>query len=172
MMPSRFCTHYFSKSGRPSSGHRTRTGHSLSQIPTRTKPEFEFSDKSRWLVSNPQLRLRLFDQISMSRTGGLDKRGRIRRVKERKERLEEREVNKVSCSLLVGTLWPVVRIKRRPGTKGSQLQPLGLLHWQISWPLSTPSGQDVSLSEEESPPESPFIAGRGTPSRARNWALV
>ena len=35
-----------------------------------------------------------------------------------------------------------------------------------------PSGQDVSLSEEESPPESPFVAGRGTPSRARNWALV
>ena len=33
-----------------------------------------------------------------------------------------------------------------------------------SWPLSTPSGQDVSLSEEESPP----VAGRGTPSRARN----
>ena len=29
--------------------------------------------------------------------------------------------------------------------------------------LSTLSGQDVSLSEEESPPESPFVAGRGTP---------
>ena len=38
--------------------------------------------------------------------------------------------------------------------------------------LSTPSGQDVSLSEEEVPPESPFVARRGTPSRARNWALV
>ena len=35
-----------------------------------------------------------------------------------------------------------------------------------------PSGQDVSLSEEGSPPESPFVGGRGTPSRARNWALV
>ena len=42
----------------------------------------------------------------------------------------------------------------------------GLVHWQASWPLSTPSGQDVSLSEEESPPESPFVAGKGTPSRA------
>ena len=31
---------------------------------------------------------------------------------------------------------------------------------------STPSGQDVGLSEEESPPESPFVAGRGSPSRA------
>ena len=56
--------------------------------------------------------------------------------------------------------------------KGSQLRLLGLVHWQASWPLSTPSGQDVSLSEEESPPESPFIAVRRTPSRAQNWALV
>ena len=60
------------------------------------------------------------------------------------------EVNKVSCSLLVGALWPVVRVRRRPGTKGSQLRPLGLVRWQASWPLSTPSGQDVSLSKEES----------------------
>ena len=113
-----------------------------------------------------------FDQIPASRTGGLGKQGRIGRVKERKERGKGREVNKVSCSLPVGALWPVVHIRRRPGTKGSQLRPLGLVHWQASWPLSTPSGQDVSLSEEESPPESPFVAGRGTPSRARNWALV
>ena len=103
---------------------------------------------------------------------GLEKRGRIGKVKERKERGEGREVNKVSCSLLVRALWPVVHIRRRPGTKGYQLQPLGLVHWQASWPLSIPSGQDVSLSEEESLPESPFVAGRGTPSRARNWALV
>ena len=87
----------------------------------------------------------------MSRTGGLEKWGRIGRVKERKERGKGREVSKVSCSLPVGALWPVVRIRRRPH---------GLVHWQASWPLSTPSGQDVSLSEEESPPESPFVAGR------------
>ena len=30
------------------------------------------------------------------------------------------------------------------------MRPLGLVHWQASWPLSTPSGQDVSLGEEES----------------------
>ena len=35
----------------------------------------------------------------MSRTGGLEKRGRIGRVKERKERGKGREVNKVSRSL-------------------------------------------------------------------------
>ena len=35
----------------------------------------------------------------MSRTGGLEKWGRIGRVKERKERGKGREVNKVSCSL-------------------------------------------------------------------------
>ena len=81
---------------------------------------------------------------------GTRKQGRIRRVKERKERGKGREVNKVSCSLPVRALWPIVRIRRRPGTKGSQLRPLGLVHWQASWPLSTPSGQDVSPSEEES----------------------
>ena len=36
------------------------------------------------------------------------------------------------------------------------------IHWQASWPLNTPSGQDVSLSEEESLPESPFVSGRRT----------
>ena len=87
-------------------------------------------------------------------------------VKEREERGKGREATKVSCSLPVRALWPVVHIRKRPGTKGSQLRPLGLVHWQASWPLSTPSGQDVSLGEEESPPESPFVAGRGTPSRA------
>ena len=30
------------------------------------------------------------------------------------------------------------------------MQPLGLVHWQASWPLSTLSGQGVSLGEEES----------------------
>ena len=93
-------------------------------------------------------------------------------VKERKERGKGGEVNKVSCSSPVGALWPVVRVRRRLGTKGSQLWLMGLAHWQASWTLSTPSGQDVSLSEEESPPESPFVAGRWSPSRARNWALV
>ena len=82
------------------------------------------------------------------------------------------EVNKVSCSLLVGALWPVVHLRRRPGTKGSQLRSLGLVHWLASWPLSTLSCQDVSLIEEESPSESPFVAEGGTSSRARNWALV
>ena len=117
---------------------------------TRPEPEFEFSAKRRWSVSNPQLSLRAFDQIPASRTRGLEKRGRIGRVKERKQRGKGREVNKVFCPLPFGALWPVVCIRRRPGTKGSQLRPLGLVHWQASWPLSTPSGQDVSLSEEES----------------------
>ena len=48
------------------------------------------------------------------------------------------------------------------------MRQLCLVHWQASWPLSTPSGQAVSLSEEESPPELPFVAGRWTPSRAQN----
>ena len=100
---------------------------------------------------------------------GTRKQGRIGRVKERKERGKGREVNKVSCSLPVGALWPVVHIRRRPGTKGSQLRPLGLVHWQASWPLSTPSGQDVSLREEESPPESPFVVGRNKERWPEAW---
>ena len=103
---------------------------------------------------------------------GLEKQGRIGRVKERKERGEGREVNKVSCSLPVGALWLVVRVRRRPGTKGSWFPAAGSGPLAGKLTLSTPSGQDVSLGEEESPPESPFVAGRGTPFRARNWALV
>ena len=59
---------------------------------------------------------------------GTRETGRVGRAEERKERGKRREINKVSCSLPVGALWPVVCI-RRPGTKGSQLQPLGLVHW-------------------------------------------
>ena len=50
-------------------------------------------------VSNPLPRLRAFDQIPASRTRGVEKRGRIGKVKKRKERGKGREVNKVSCSL-------------------------------------------------------------------------
>ena len=124
---------------------------------TRTEPEFEFSAKRRLSVSNPQLRLRPFDQIPESRTRGLENRGRIRRVKERKTG-KRREVHKVSCSLPIGAVWPIVHIRRRPGTKGSQLRPLFLVYWQASWPLNTPNGQDVSRNEKESPPKSPFLA--------------
>ena len=38
-MPSRFCIHYVSKSGRPSSGHRTGKGLSSSQFPKRVVPK-------------------------------------------------------------------------------------------------------------------------------------
>ena len=42
--------------------------------PTRNQTrKFEFSAKRRWSVSSPQLKLRPFDQIPVSRTGGLEK---------------------------------------------------------------------------------------------------
>ena len=94
---------------------------------------------------------------------GARKTGRIGRAKERKDRGKGREVNKVSCSLPVGVFWPVVHIRRRPGTKGSQLRLLGLVHWQASWPLSTPSGQDVSLSKEEFPTRVAICCKKGDP---------
>ena len=39
MIPSRFCIHYVSKSGRPSSGHRTGKGQSSSHFPRRVVPK-------------------------------------------------------------------------------------------------------------------------------------
>ena len=39
MMPSRCCTQYVSKSGRPSSSHRTGKGQSSSQFPRRVVPK-------------------------------------------------------------------------------------------------------------------------------------
>ena len=50
---------------------------------------------------------------------------------------------------LVRALWPVVHVRRRPGTKESWLQPLGLVHQWTSWSLNTPSDQDVSCRAEE-----------------------
>ena len=73
-----------------------------------------------------------FDQIPASRTGGLEKQGRIGRVKERRQREKGREITKVSCSLLVGALWPVVCVRRRPGTKGSQLSRSGPLAGKLA----------------------------------------
>ena len=55
--------------------------------PTRNQNQnLSFFAKRRLFVSDSQLRLRLFDQIPVSRTGELEKRGRIGGVKERKER--------------------------------------------------------------------------------------
>ena len=117
---------------------------------TRPEPKFKFSAKRRWSVSNPQLRLRPVNQIPASRTRGLEKRGRIGRVKERKERGKGRKVNKVSYSLSGrGTLASFLhqeetRDKRVP-VVATGCDPLaGKL------PLSTLSGQHVSLSKEES----------------------
>ena len=55
---------------------------------TRTEPEFTFSAKRRWSVSNPQLRLRPFNQIPASRTRGLEKRER----RGKRERKGERSI--------------------------------------------------------------------------------
>ena len=85
-----------------------------------------------------------FDQIPASRTGGLEKQGRIGRVKERRQRGKGREINKVSCSLPVGALWPVVHVRRRPWKKGSQLQLLdpewsGCQSWWRRIPPESPT---------------------------------
>ena len=65
---------------------------------------------------------------------------------------------------LVGAPWPVVCVRRRPGTNESQLRPLGQIHQQASWSWSTPSSLDVSSSRNGGVPSwSPVVVGRGTP---------
>ena len=53
MMTLRFCTHYVSKSGRPSSGHRTGKGQTASQTPRRVVPKNALT--IRQLYSFPML---------------------------------------------------------------------------------------------------------------------
>ena len=73
--------------------------------------------------------------------------GRIERAKERKERGEGRGQ---VCLLFLTSRGTLASCPHQEETrdKKAQLQLLDLVHWQASWPLSTPSGQDVSLSEE------------------------
>ena len=83
-----------------------------------------------------------------------------------------REVNKVSCSLSGwGTLASCLcqeetRDKRVPvaaagsGPLASKLAP------------KDPKWSGCQSQQRRVPSESPFVAGRGTPSRTRNWALV
>ena len=150
----------------PWASREGRTGTLLYQKSDQTRTRIQVLCQEEVISLQSSAQAGSLDQIPAFRTGELEKRGRIRRVKERKERGKGGEVNKVSCSLPgLGTLASCPR-QEETGTKGSQLRPLGLVHWQASWPLSTSSGQDVSLSKEESPPELPFVPGRGTPSRA------
>ena len=77
---------------------------------------------------------------------GTRKTGKDRKVKERKERGKGREVNKVSCSLLVGALWPVVHIKRRPcGRNWDPFAP-GLLHADIGQRAPTGKERETLLT--------------------------
>ena len=84
-----------------------------------------------------------------------------------------REVSKVSCSLSCrGTLASCLRQEetkdKRVPVGATGFGPLvgKLVPKHSEWSeghLSSPSSHDVSGSEEESTPESPFVAGRGTP---------
>ena len=52
MMPSRCCIQYVSKSGRPSSGHRTGKGQSLSQFPRRVTLKNVLTPQTIALISH------------------------------------------------------------------------------------------------------------------------
>ena len=95
--------------------------------------------------------------------------------------MKVREVSEVSCSLpgqdtLTSCPCQETKDKRVPvGAAGSGPLAGKLVPKHPEWSvcqLSTPSSQDVSGGEEESTPELPFVAGRGTPSKAQKWTLV
>ena len=88
---------------------------------------------------------------------GLEKQGRIERVKERKERGRGERSIKSLVPYQSGHSGQLSTLGGDQGQKGPSCD---------RWPLSTLSGQDVSLSQEESPPDSQFVAGSRTPSRA------
>ena len=139
---------------------------------TRPEPEFELSAERRWSVSNLQLRLRPFGQIPASRTGGLEKRGRIGRVKERKERGKGREVNKVSCLLPGGGI--LASCVHQQETRDKRVPVASTGSGPLAGNLSPeyPEWSGCRCPWRRVPPESPFVAGKGTSSRAWNWALV
>ena len=112
-----------------------------------------------------------FDQIPASRTRGLQKKGRIGRVKERKERGKGREVNKVSCSLpghgvLANCLCQEeTRDKRVPVAAVGSGPSAGKL---------VPEYPKWSGCQLQKRPARVAICCRkgGAPSRTQNWALV
>ena len=55
MMPSRFCIYYVSKSGRPSSGHRTGKGRSSSHFPRRVVPKNVLIIRQLALISHASM---------------------------------------------------------------------------------------------------------------------
>ena len=114
----------------------------------------------------PTLRSGWGPPTTLLRPGPGQKKKRVRQEGLKRGKREGRGKRSIKSFVLylVGALWPVIHVKRRPWTKGSQLRPLVLVCRWMSWSLSTLSGQDVNCREEEVPQESPFVAGR--------WALV
>ena len=118
-------------------------------------------------VSNPLPRLRAFDQIPASRTRGVEKRGRIGKVKKRKERGKGREVNKVSCSLAGWGTLPSCPSKEETRDK---MIPVAATESGASAGKLVPEYPEWSGCQfqwRRVPPEWPFVAGRATPSRAQ-----
>ena len=84
----------------------------------------------------------------MSRTRGLEKRGRIERVKKRKERGKGREVNKVSWSLPYQGTLAICLCQEETRDRRASVAATGSCALAGEQTLSTPGGQDVSCSKE------------------------
>ena len=101
------------------------------------------------------------------------KKGRIGRVKERKERGKGKKVSKISCSFPgQGTL---VSCPCREKTRDKRVRAAATGSGPLVRKWVGPSVLQMvrmSVTAKNSSPESPFIAGRGTPSRVQEWAFI
>ena len=95
---------------------------------TRTEPEFEFSAKRRLSVSNPQLRLRPFNQIPISRTRTLEKRGRKEELRRGKR---EGRVERSIKSLVPYLLGHSGQLSTSEGDQGQKGPSYGHWVWSI-----------------------------------------
>ena len=115
--------------------------------------------------------------------GGKKKKKKKKERKKKKKKKEgktgeggkekrEREGERSTKSLVlypVGACWLSSTSGWDQGQKESWQWLLGLACGWASWSPRSPSGWDVSRSEEST---SPAVVGRRTPSRAQVWALI
>ena len=102
---------------------------------------------------------------------GTRKMGRIERAKERKERGEGRGQ---VCLLFLTSRGTLASCPRQEETRDKRVPVAATGSGPLAGKLAPeyPEWSGCQSQRRRVPPESPFVAGRGTPSRAQNWSLV